>query len=107
MTKSSFTEKGERVNDVLDLVHIDVCGPMSISVRSGYHYFITFTDNLSRYGYIYLMKYKSESFKIFKRFHSEVEKQTEKSIRTLRSNQEDKYLSNKFLIYLQKNRILS
>ena len=66
MIKSPFTEKGERASDVLGLVHTDVCGPMSTSARGEYHYFITFPDNLSRYGYIYLMKYKSESFEIFK-----------------------------------------
>ena len=66
VTKSLFTEKGERANDVLGLTHTDVCGPMSTCTREGYSYFIIFTDDLSRYGYIYLMKHKSESFKMFK-----------------------------------------
>ena len=74
MIKSSFKEKDERANKVLGLIHSDVCGPMYISARGGYYYFITFTDNLSRYGYVYLMKHKSKSFEIFKRFHSEVKK---------------------------------
>ena len=74
MTKSPFTEKGERANELLGLVHSDVCGPMSSSTRSGYFYFITFTNDLSRYGYVYLMKHKSESFEIFKLFQNEVEK---------------------------------
>ena len=62
MTKSPFTEKGERATEHLDLVHIDVCGPMSTSARGRYFYFINFTDDLSRYGYVYLMKHKSDSF---------------------------------------------
>ena len=66
MTKSPFTEKGERANELLGLVHTDVCGPMSISARGGYVYFITFIDDLSRYGYVYLMKHKSNFFEIFK-----------------------------------------
>ena len=40
---------------------------------AGINYFLTFTDDLSRYGYIYLMKYKSETFEKFKEFQSEVE----------------------------------
>ena len=52
MIKSSFTRKGERASDVLDLIHTDVCGPMSTCVKGGYSYFITFTDDLSRYGYV-------------------------------------------------------
>ena len=74
MTKSPFTEKGERATELLGLVHTDVCGPMSTNARGGYFYFITFTDDLSRYGYVYLMKHKSDSFEMFKRFRSEVEK---------------------------------
>ena len=83
MTKSPFTGKGERASELLGLVHSDVCGPMSSSARGGYFYFITFTDDLSRYGYVYLMKHKSESFEMFKLFRNEVEKQTGKCIKTL------------------------
>ena len=50
MTKSPFTEKGKRASDMLDLIHTDVCGPMSTCARGGYSYFITFTDDLSRYS---------------------------------------------------------
>ena len=74
MTRSSFTRKDERASDVLRLVHNDICGPMNISTKGGNYYFITFTDGLLRYGYVYLMKYKSKSFEMFKRFHTVVEK---------------------------------
>ena len=74
MTKSPFTGKGEWASELLGLVHSDVCGPMSSSARGGFFYFITFTDDLSRYGYVYLMKHKSESFEMFKPFQNKVEK---------------------------------
>ena len=48
-----------------EIIHTDVCGPMNIEVRSRYHYFLTFTDDLSIYGYICLMKQKSETFEKF------------------------------------------
>ena len=50
ITKSPFIEKDEQANDVLDLIHSDVCGSMNINTKGGYSYFITFTDNLFRYG---------------------------------------------------------
>ena len=53
---------------------MDIWGPMSVDARGGYHYFLTFTDDLSRYGYIYLMKHKFEIVEKFKEFQSEVEK---------------------------------
>ena len=62
----------ERAIDLLEMIHIDVCSPVSIVVCSGYRYFLTFTVDLSRYEYIYLMKHKSEIFEKFKQNQSEV-----------------------------------
>ena len=76
MPKSPFTGKGERATDVLELIHTDVYGPMSTKARGGYEYFITFTDDKSHYGYVYLMRHKFEAFDKFKKFKFEVEKQT-------------------------------
>ena len=64
----------ERATDLLEIIHTDVCGPMSVEACDGYLYFLTFADDFSRYGYIYLMKYKYETFEKFKVFQSEVEK---------------------------------
>ena len=50
---------------------------MSVEARGGYRYFPTFTDDLSRYGYIYLKKHKSETFEKFKEFQSEESSQQE------------------------------
>ncbi|RVW68068.1 Retrovirus-related Pol polyprotein from transposon TNT 1-94 [Vitis vinifera] len=107
MTKSPFIGTGERASELLGLVHTDVCGPMKIQAKGGYSYFITFTDDMSRYGFLYLMKHKSESFEMFKRFRSEVEKQTGNSIKVLRSDRGGEYLSENFIDYLRENGILS
>ena len=71
---------------MLELIHSDVCGPMSTTARGGYQYFVTFTDDLSRYGYIYLMRHKSETFEKFKEFQNDVENQLGKTIKLLRSD---------------------
>ena len=65
MTKTPFFGTVERVTDLLETIHTDVCDPMSVEARGGYRYFLTFTDDLSRYGYIYLTKHKSETFENF------------------------------------------
>ena len=83
MTKSPFTKSCERVSELLELIHSDVCGPVSTTARGGYQYFVTFTDDLSRYGYIYLMRHKSETFEKFKEFQNEVENQLGKTIKLL------------------------
>ncbi|KAK1647994.1 hypothetical protein QYE76_065799 [Lolium multiflorum] len=75
--------------------------------RGGYRYVLTFTDDLSRYGYIYLMKHKSETFEKFKEFQSEVENQRNKKIKFLRSDRGGEYLSYEFGMHLKKCGILS
>ena len=45
-----------------------------VQVRGGYSYFITFIDDLSRYGYMYLMKHKFEAFERFKKLITKVKK---------------------------------
>jgi hypothetical protein len=60
-----------------------VSRPMSILTRGGYRYFLTFTDDLSRYGYVYLMKHKSEMFEKFKEFQNKVENHHNRKIKFL------------------------
>ena len=67
----------------MEIIHTDVCDPMSVKARGKYCYFLTFTNDLSRYGYIYLMKHKSEIVEKFKEFQSEVENQRSKKIKFL------------------------
>ena len=74
MTNRPFKAKGNRAKEVLELVHTDLCGPMNIQARGGYEYFITFIDDYSRYGYIYLLRHKSECFDKFKEYKASTEK---------------------------------
>ena len=98
MPKSPFSGKGVRATELLALVHSDECGPMSSQARGGYEYFVTFTDDASHYGYVYLMKHKSETFEKFKEFRHEVEKHTSKNIKSLWSDRGGEYLRMSFLI---------
>ena len=89
MTKTPFSGTMERATDLLEIIHTDVCDPMSVDARGEYRYFLTFTDDLSRYGYIYLMKHKSEIVERFKGFQSEVENHHNKKIKFLRYDRGD------------------
>jgi hypothetical protein len=56
---------------------------MSSMVRGGFQNFITFIDDFSRYGYIYLMRHKSETFEKFKEFNNKVQNPLGKTIKFL------------------------
>ena len=80
---------------------------MNVKARGGYEYYITFIDDYSRYGYVYLMQHKSETFDKFKEFHAEVEQQLGKQVKTLRSDRGGEYLSDQFQAYLVERGILT
>ncbi|KAL0430738.1 UNVERIFIED_CONTAM: Transposon Ty2-B Gag-Pol polyprotein [Sesamum radiatum] len=107
MTKKPFVGQSAIAKGLLDLVHTDVCGPLSIPARGEFSYFITFTDDHSRYDYVYLIRYKSEAFGRFKEYRLEVENQTNRKIKALRSDRGSEYLSGEFIDYLKENGILS
>ena len=96
MTKTPFSGTMERATYLLEIIHADVCGPMNTEARGRYHYFLIFTDDLSRYEYIYLMKHKYETFEKFKEFQSEVENHCNKNKSIYDMIAEVKYLSYEF-----------
>jgi len=46
---------------------------MNVKARRGAFYFLTFIDDYSRYGYVYLLSHRYEALDVFKRFVAEVE----------------------------------
>ncbi|KAJ9553795.1 hypothetical protein OSB04_017840 [Centaurea solstitialis] len=107
MTKQPFNNENERATDLLEIIHTDVCGPFSHVARGGYRYFITFTDDFSRYGYVYLMRHKSETFEKFKEYQNEVQNVLDKRIKFLRSDRGGEYLSDEFDNHLMECGIVS
>ncbi|KAL0308859.1 UNVERIFIED_CONTAM: hypothetical protein Sradi_5828200 [Sesamum radiatum] len=71
MTRKPFIVQSTLANGLLDLICTNVCGPLNTQAREAFSYFITFIDDHLRYGYVYLMRYKSEVFVRFKEFKLE------------------------------------
>jgi len=64
---------------------------MPVSSVGGNRYFVTFTDDYTRYTAVYFMAEKSEVLKYFKEFHREAELTTEQKIQGLRSDNGTEY----------------
>lgn len=74
MARSLFDGRVKRVAEVLELVYTDICGLFNEMELGEFLYIITFTDDYSQYGYVYLIKYKHESFEKFKELKAQIEK---------------------------------
>ncbi|GKD94424.1 retrotransposon protein, putative, ty1-copia subclass, partial [Tanacetum coccineum] len=107
MARKPFPHQVERAKDLLGLIHTDVCGHFRTMSREGASYFITFTDDFSHYGFVYLMKHKHEVFETFKVFQNEVENQLGKKIKVIRSDRGEEYMSHEFVNHMKSCGIVS
>ncbi|CAL9010869.1 unnamed protein product, partial [Prunus brigantina] len=77
------------------LVHSDVW-MSSIPSVSGFRYYVLFTDEFSRYSWIYPMKHKSEVFTHFKTFTTMIKNLFNTSIQFLQSDNGTEYVNHAF-----------
>ncbi|GAU17358.1 hypothetical protein TSUD_232340 [Trifolium subterraneum] len=95
-----------RSSEVLNVVHSDIYGPIDVLSTGGNKYFITFVDEYSRMIWLYHITAKSEAFEVFKRFKTLVEKQSDKSIKVLRTDGGQEYTSKEFENYCKDQGII-
>ena len=96
----------ERSNELLGLIHSDLCDFKSTPTRGGKNYYVTFIDDCSKYCYVYLIHSKDESLNMFKTYKAEVENQLERKIKALRSNRGGEYEFNAFLDFCAQHGII-
>jgi hypothetical protein len=86
------TKKGAtRSTELLEIIHTDICGPFDTSSFGKGKYFITFIDDFSRYGYIYLLHVKSQAINAFEVYITEVERQLERKVKIIRLDRGGEY----------------
>ena len=85
-----------RASRKLQLVHADICGPITLESNNSKRYIITFIDDFSRKVWIYFLVAKSEAFTTFKKYKSLVEKESSALICCLRTDKGGEFTSNEF-----------
>jgi hypothetical protein len=91
-----FPSGATREEGILQLVHNDVFGPVSVPSLGKYVYYVSFIDDFSRNTWIYFLRKKYEVFDRFKEFKALVENQTEKIIKVLRTDNGGEFCRNEF-----------
>lgn len=95
-SKLPFEYKYKRANNILDLIHSDLCGPMSVNSIDGAQYFLTFIDDYSRKMEVYFLKNKNKVLNYFKIFKAFVEKQSGYKIKAIRTDNGKEYVNSNF-----------
>ena len=86
--KGKLTAKVRNANvdkstELLRVIHINICGPFTPLAMGGHKYFITFIDDYSSYGFVELIREKSDSLEAFKAFKAKDELQQRKKIKVV------------------------
>ena len=62
-----------RASESLELIHVDICGPISPATIGGRHYFMLIIDDFSRWMWIYMIQMKDKVLLMFEKFKRLVE----------------------------------
>lgn len=107
MSSKSFPSIGKfQSKTKLELIHTDLCGPMSIKSKGGKLYFITFTDDYTRKSFVYFLRNKNEALAKTRDFLTMVEKQEGISVKRIRSDRGGEYFSKTFENYFKMKGII-
>ena len=88
-----------RATKPLELIHGDLCGPITPSTPGGNRYIFVIIDDHSRYMWTVLLKEKSEAFSKFKRLRGLVEREIGEKIGTFRTDRGGEFVSHEFNSY--------
>jgi hypothetical protein len=88
--------EGERAVEFSGEIHSDLWGPARTTTFGSQRYYISFTDDWSRWTTVYLLQQKSDSFDAYKAFVAWVETHLSKKIKVLHTDRGGEYLSIEF-----------
>ena len=99
--RSSFETSKSQTKEPLELVHSDMCGKMREKSIGGAEYFLTFTDDKTRYSWVYPLKTKDQVFDRFLEWKALVEKSSDKKLKRLRTDNGGEHTSKLFEAFLK------
>jgi transposase InsO family protein len=92
--QSSFWAK-ER----LELVHGDLCGPVTPATPGGWRYFLLLIDDLSHYIWVVVHGSKGEAANAIKHAQAVAEAECDRKLRVLRTDNGDEFMAAEFTSY--------
>jgi hypothetical protein len=102
LTRKPLPKKSDsRSSELLDLIHMDVCGPMQTVTPGGNRYFMTMIDDHSKYTVLYLLKNKSEVQTKIKEYVKFVQTKFKRTPKVIRSDRGGEYTSHELTQFLR------
>lgn len=105
ISRNPFPKKATPIENTLDCIVSDICGPMPIPSIGGFRYFVTFTDVCSKFTAVYLLKAKSEVQGKVKEYLELLKNTHDRKVKMFRTDRGTEYLSEEVQNYLRSEGI--
>ncbi|KAK2388390.1 putative mitochondrial protein [Trifolium repens] len=104
--KSSFKpKKFISTNKTLEMLHIDLFGPVKTTSLGGKNYGFVIVDDFSRFTWVLFLKHKDDAFEAFKSFCLRVQNEKSSNIVSIRSDHGGEFENSLFENFLDNNGI--
>uniref|UniRef100_A0A8R7TXP5 Retrovirus-related Pol polyprotein from transposon TNT 1-94 n=1 Tax=Triticum urartu TaxID=4572 RepID=A0A8R7TXP5_TRIUA len=98
--RASFPQAAKySATEPLELVHGDICGPISPATPGGKRYFLLLVYDHSRYTWLVLLRSKDEAAEAIRRFKAAAETMSRHSLHTFRTDRGGEFTSTAFAEY--------
>ena len=95
-----FPQKAQyRAEDPLELVHADLCGPVTPATPGGRRYFLLMVDDSSRFMWVALLSTKDAAADAVKKIKAEAEKESGHALKVLRTDNGGEFTVAEFADY--------
>jgi transposase InsO family protein len=88
-----------RAKERLELVHGDLCGPVTLATPRGRRYFLLLVDDLSRYMWVVVLGSKGEAADAIRRAQAAAEAECGHKLRVLRTDNGGEFMAAEFMSY--------
>ena len=95
-SRAPSSSSAHRALNVVELMHMDICGPINPQKFGGKRYFFLIVDDFLRCMLVEVLKKKSKALEKFKKFKSMVEAEKEVNIKHVRSDRGGEFTSAEF-----------
>jgi hypothetical protein len=86
-----------RATTPLELVHGDLCGPISPATSAGNRYFLLLVDDYSRFMWIKLLHTKDEAADAIRKFKASAEVESRHTLRVFRTDRGGEFTASEFM----------
>ncbi|CAI7755824.1 unnamed protein product [Closterium sp. NIES-53] len=106
ITHHTFPSVGEEEEELLGVVHADLCGPFREAAKDGSRYFLVLKDRKTRYVWAYPLAQKSDALAAFQKWLPMAERQCKTTVQALRTDRGGEFLGHDFTLFLDGKGII-